>query len=51
VLPLLNQYKLPATFFVTSIRDTGYDILWNDFLGIVSKYDPSKLLYKNELFL
>jgi peptidoglycan/xylan/chitin deacetylase (PgdA/CDA1 family) len=50
VLSLLNKYQLPATFFVTAIREAGYDILWNDFLGIVSKYGPNKLIYKNERF-
>jgi peptidoglycan/xylan/chitin deacetylase (PgdA/CDA1 family) len=50
VLSLLSQYQLPATFFITAIRDAGYDILWNDFLGIVSKYGPTKILYKNEEF-
>jgi peptidoglycan/xylan/chitin deacetylase (PgdA/CDA1 family) len=50
VLSLLHKYQLPATFFVTAIRETGFDILWNDFLGIVSKYGPAKLLYKNERF-
>jgi peptidoglycan/xylan/chitin deacetylase (PgdA/CDA1 family) len=48
VLPLLRQFEVPATFFVTGIRDAGYDILWNDFLGIVSKYGPEKIVYKNE---
>jgi len=48
VLPLLEQYQVPATFFITAIRATGYDILWNDFLGIVSKYGPDSLLYKQE---
>jgi len=47
VLPLLEKYQLPATFFITAIRAVGYDILWNDFLGIVSKYGPEKLVYKN----
>jgi peptidoglycan/xylan/chitin deacetylase (PgdA/CDA1 family) len=50
VLPLLEAYKIPATFFITAIRDAGYDILWNDFLGIVSKYGPKTILYKNEHF-
>jgi peptidoglycan/xylan/chitin deacetylase (PgdA/CDA1 family) len=50
VLPLLNKYQLPATFFITSIREAGYDILWNDFLGIASKYGPDALFYKNEEF-
>ena len=50
VLSLLNKYQLPATFFVTAIRETGFDILWNDFLGMVGKYGPAKLFYKNEQF-
>ncbi len=50
VLPLLAQYQIPATFFITAIRAAGYDILWNDFLGIVSKYGPEKIVYKNESY-
>ncbi len=47
VLPLLEKYEAPAAFFVTAIRDAGYDILWNDFLGVVTKYGPQKLIYEN----
>ncbi|HEY4323702.1 MAG TPA: polysaccharide deacetylase family protein [Mucilaginibacter sp.] len=50
VLPLLDKYQIPATLFITAIRDGGYDILWNDFLGIVSKYGPEKIIYKNESY-
>ena len=50
VLPLLEQYHLPAAFFITGIRDAGYDILWNDFLAIFSKYGPATLKYNNERF-
>ncbi len=50
VLPLLNKYQLPATFFITSIREAGYDILWNDFLGLACKHGPAKILYKNKEF-
>jgi len=50
VLPLLEQYQLPATFFITAIRDAGYNILWNDFLGIVSRYGPDRIVFKNELY-
>ena len=44
--PLLQQYETPATFFITGIRDAGRDILWNDFLGIVSKFGPDRLSFK-----
>jgi peptidoglycan/xylan/chitin deacetylase (PgdA/CDA1 family) len=50
VLPLLHKYQVPATFFVTAIREAGYDILWNDFLNIVSKYGPDNLIYKNRFY-
>jgi len=50
VLPLLAQYQLPATFFVTAIRAAGYDILWNDFLGIVSRYGPQNIQFENERY-
>ncbi|MFI5161106.1 MAG: polysaccharide deacetylase family protein [Sphingobacteriales bacterium] len=50
VLSLLEKYQLPATFFVTSIREAGHDILWNDFLGIIGKYGPKEISFKNELF-
>lgn len=50
VLPLLKKYNMPATFFVTAIRDAGYNILWNDFMGILGKYGPERLKYKGEWF-
>jgi len=49
-LPLLEKYQLPATFFITAIGAAGYDILWNDFLGIVSKYGPENLTYKRKVY-
>jgi len=48
VLPLLNEFKIPATFFITAVRALGHDILWNDFLGIAGKYGPDEIVYKNE---
>jgi peptidoglycan/xylan/chitin deacetylase (PgdA/CDA1 family) len=47
VLPLLEKYKLPATFFITAITHAGHDILWNDFLNIVTTYGPKKLVYND----
>ncbi|MFA6085043.1 polysaccharide deacetylase family protein [Mucilaginibacter sp.] len=50
VLPLLEQYQLPATFFVTAINAAGYDILWNDFLSIAGKLGPAEFTFKNEIY-
>ena len=50
VLYLLKKYQLPATFFITAIRNEDLDILWNDFLGMVQVYGPKMLNYKNQWF-
>jgi len=50
VLPLLEKYKLPASFFITAIREAGYDILWNDFLAIAQKYGPLQWEFMNDRF-
>jgi peptidoglycan/xylan/chitin deacetylase (PgdA/CDA1 family) len=50
VLPLLEQYQIPATFFVTAISATKYDILWNDFLSITGKLGPAQFTFKNEIY-
>jgi peptidoglycan/xylan/chitin deacetylase (PgdA/CDA1 family) len=42
-LPLLEKYQVPATFFITGIRNTGADILWNDFLSLVYPDAPDKI--------
>jgi peptidoglycan/xylan/chitin deacetylase (PgdA/CDA1 family) len=49
-LPLLEQYELPASFFITAIRDAGYDILWNDFHGLLCRYGPEELEFRGERF-
>jgi peptidoglycan/xylan/chitin deacetylase (PgdA/CDA1 family) len=50
VLPLINKYQVPATFFITGIRETGLDILWNDFLCLTQKYGPPELQFLNDQF-
>jgi peptidoglycan/xylan/chitin deacetylase (PgdA/CDA1 family) len=49
-LPLLEKYDMPAGFFVTAIREAGYDILWNDFVGILSRYGPAEIIFQEEPF-
>ncbi len=49
-LPLLEKYELPATFFITAIRNDGADILWNDFLTLASVTGPKQLVFEEELF-
>jgi peptidoglycan/xylan/chitin deacetylase (PgdA/CDA1 family) len=49
-LPLLEKYKVPAAFFITAVREAGFNILWNDFLGIVTKYGPAELTYDNVVY-
>lgn len=50
ILPLLDQYQVPATFFVTAITATGYNILWNDYLSIAYQYGPSGFRIQDEYF-
>ena len=51
VLPLLEKYQVPATFFITAIRDTGYDILWNDVLSVAYRHGPSKFHFRDEQYV
>jgi peptidoglycan/xylan/chitin deacetylase (PgdA/CDA1 family) len=50
VLPLLEAYGVPAAFFITAIRDAGYDILWNDCIALAQKFGPSKFEIGKEVF-
>jgi len=51
VLPLLEKYEIPAAFFITAIRDAGFDILWNDCLSIAYKYGPGKFNLRGREFI
>jgi peptidoglycan/xylan/chitin deacetylase (PgdA/CDA1 family) len=50
VLPLLEKYEVPASFFITGIRDAGYDMLWNDFLCIAGHYGPETFTWQEEVY-
>lgn len=51
VLPLLEQYKVPATFFITGIRKAGYNALWNDVLSIAYQYGPATLVLGKDKYV
>jgi peptidoglycan/xylan/chitin deacetylase (PgdA/CDA1 family) len=51
VLPLLEKYEVPACFFITAIREAGYEILWNDVLSIAGRYGPDKFVLSGETFV
>lgn len=50
VLPLLEKYQVPAAFFITAVREAGYDILWNDFMSILHRYGPPTLDYNGRMY-
>lgn len=43
VVPFLNEYKVPATIYVTALNKTPYDILWPDYLDIVSSFTNEEI--------
>lgn len=51
VLPLLEQYQAPAAFFITGIRNAGYDILWNDILSVAYQCGPPRIVFRNQEFV
>ena len=50
-MPLFEKYKLPATFFVTGLNKTKYNILWADFLDLASFYANKDLLIEDKVFI
>ncbi len=50
VLPILERYNVPATFFVTGIRTLGADMLWTDWLDIASPQLPDIVAFKGSFF-
>jgi peptidoglycan/xylan/chitin deacetylase (PgdA/CDA1 family) len=50
-LPVLEKHNAPATFFITTIRDVGYDILWPDALDLSAYTDGSPFELRGERFV
>lgn len=50
VLPVLERYQAPASFFVTGVMDTQEDILWADILDIITYYYESNLKIDGDIY-
>lgn len=50
VLPLLEEHRVPATFFVTSVRATGQEMLWTDALDLAARWTTGPLTLDGEVF-
>lgn len=50
ILPILEKHQVPATFFITSIREKRYAYLWTDFYDLL-KYSVEKVTFKGEIFI
>ncbi len=46
----MQKYGAPAAFFITGIRDAGYDFLWNDLIAFLRKYGPEELSLGKERY-
>jgi len=48
--PILEQFKCPATFFITGLNQIGDNILWADFVNIATTFTSSDIEIEGELF-
>ena len=49
-LPVLEKYDAPTTFFITGVNEIKCDILWADFVNIVSKKCRQDVSIDGEVF-
>ncbi len=50
--PLLHQFELPASIYVTSLNQTDYPFIWADFVDLISYFTKKKSFYlANEEFI
>jgi len=51
VLPVIEKYQVPVTFFVTGINKTNFNILWSDLIEIASTLIDKDIVVNDILFL
>lgn len=47
--PILEELKVPATFFITGVNNTNENFLWADFVDIIAKSEIRRNIRVNEL--
>jgi peptidoglycan/xylan/chitin deacetylase (PgdA/CDA1 family) len=50
VLPILEKYQVPATFFITAIREKNYAYLWTDFYDML-RYSTDNLIFRDKKYI
>jgi len=50
VLPVLEKYQVPTTFFITTIGKANYDVLWADLLDLYRLTGPKSFTFKSEVY-
>jgi len=49
-LPILEKYKVPATFFITALNRSDYNILWSDFVDIAATLTDEGIKIKEDQY-
>jgi peptidoglycan/xylan/chitin deacetylase (PgdA/CDA1 family) len=50
VLPLLEKHQVPATFFITTIREPSYSHLWPDLLDLYWYTGPAAFTFRGFIY-
>ena len=48
--PILEEFKCPATFYITGLNETGDNILWADYVNIACTLTDADIEIEGELF-
>lgn len=49
-LPILEKYEVPATFYITTIQQKGYPILWADALDLFRLTGPDPFIFEGQSY-
>lgn len=46
-LPILEKYKVPATFNITAVGEVNYNVLWADMIDLFRVTGPNRFTFQN----